>query len=43
MLWNDKQKMFIPKDDKGEWIDIDPKSAGRKGYRDYYDENNGWT
>ena len=43
MLWNDKQKMFIPKDDKGEWIDIDPKSAGGKGYRDYYDENNGWT
>jgi len=42
-LWNQKQKMFIPKDKNGEWIDIDPKSAGGKGYRDYYDENNGWT
>jgi len=43
LLWSDKKKMFMPKDDKGEWIDIDPKSAGGKGYRDYYDENNGWT
>jgi predicted alpha-1,2-mannosidase len=43
LLWSDKRRMFMPKDDKGEWIDIDPKSAGGKGYRDYYDENNGWT
>ncbi len=43
LLWNDQQKMFMPRDDRGEWIDIDPKSAGGKGYRDYYDENNGWT
>ena len=43
LLWSDKKKMFMPKDDNGEWIDIDPKSAGGKGYRDYYDENNGWT
>jgi len=42
-LWNPEQRLFIPKDDKGNWIDIDPKSAGGKGYREYYDENNGWT
>jgi len=42
-LWNPEQRLFIPKDDKGKWIDIDPKSAGGKGYREYYDENNGWT
>lgn len=42
-LWSEKHKMFMPKDDKGEWIDINPKSAGGRGYRDYYDENNGWT
>jgi len=42
-LWSAKQKMFMPKDDRGEWIDIDPRFAGGKGYRDYYDENNGWT
>lgn len=42
-LWNPEQRLFMPKDDKGNWIDIDPKSAGGKGYREYYDENNGWT
>lgn len=42
-LWHDDHKLFMPKDDKGRWIDIDPKSAGGRGYRDYYDENNGWT
>lgn len=42
-LWNKEYRLFMPKDDKGNWIDIDPKSAGGKGYRDYYDENNGWT
>ncbi len=42
-LWHPQQRLFMPKDDKGDWIDIDPKSAGGKGYREYYDENNGWT
>ena len=42
-LWDPKHRLFMPKDDKGNWIDIDPKSAGGKGYREYYDENNGWT
>jgi predicted alpha-1,2-mannosidase len=43
LLWSEEHRMFMPRDGKGEWIDIDPKSAGGKGYRDYYDENNGWT
>lgn len=42
-LWNEEHRLFMPKDDKGVWIDIDPKSAGGPGYRDYFDENNGWT
>jgi predicted alpha-1,2-mannosidase len=42
-LWNDKVKMFCPKDSKGNWVDIDPKFDGGVGGRDYYDENNGWT
>lgn len=42
-LWNEDHRLFMPKDDKGNWIDIDPKSAGGPGYRDYFDENNGWT
>jgi len=42
-LWNPEKRLFIPKDDKGNWLDIDPKSAGGRGYREYYDENNGWT
>ncbi len=42
-LWNDKVKMFLPKDSQGNWIDIDPKFDGGQGGRDYYDENNGWT
>lgn len=42
-LWNDNIKMFMPKDDKGNWINIDPKFDGGMGGRDYYDENNGWT
>jgi predicted alpha-1,2-mannosidase len=33
----------MPKDEKGEWIMINPKLDGGKGFRDYYDENNGWT
>jgi predicted alpha-1,2-mannosidase len=42
-LWHSGQRLFMPKDDKGNWIEIDPKSAGGRGYREYYDENNGWT
>jgi len=42
-LWNSKYQFFIPKDSKGDWIDIDPKFDGGKGGRDYFDENNGWT
>lgn len=42
-LWHPQQRLFMPKDDKGKWIDIDPKSSGGKGYREYFDENNGWT
>jgi predicted alpha-1,2-mannosidase len=33
----------MPKDDQGQWIDINPKLDGGPGGRDYYDENNGWT
>ncbi len=42
-LWNAKENLFMPKDDKGNWVDIDPKFDGGMGGRDYYDENNGWT
>ena len=42
-LWDPEKKFFLPKDEKGEWIDIDPKFDGGAGGRDYYDENNGWT
>lgn len=42
-LWSPKERMFMPKDDKGKWINIDPKFDGGMGGRDYYDENNGWT
>ena len=42
-LWHPGQRLFMPKDDQGEWITIDPKRDGGPGYRDYYDENNGWT
>ncbi len=42
-LWHPAQRLFIPKDDRGRFLDINPKSAGGKGYREYYDENNGWT
>jgi predicted alpha-1,2-mannosidase len=36
-------RLFMPKDSKGEWIMINPKLDGGRGYREYYDENNGWT
>lgn len=42
-LWHPEQKMFLPKDAKGNWINIDPKFDGGMGARAYYDENNGWT
>jgi predicted alpha-1,2-mannosidase len=42
-LWDLKHRLFMPKDEKGNWINIDPKADGGRGYREYYDENNGWT
>lgn len=42
-LWDPEKKMFLPKDEKGNWIEIDPKFDGGMGARAYYDENNGWT
>jgi predicted alpha-1,2-mannosidase len=42
-LWHPNQELFMPKDVKGGWIDINPKLDGGPGGRDYYDENNGWT
>ena len=42
-LWNPEKQFFLPKDDKGNWIFIDPKFDGGQGGREYYDENNGWT
>jgi predicted alpha-1,2-mannosidase len=42
-LWNRDQQFFMPKDDKGNWINIDPAFDGGMGGRDYFDENNGWT
>jgi len=42
-LWHPEHALFMPKDDKGQWINIDPKKDGGPGFREYYDENNGWT
>ncbi len=42
-LWHPEMRLFMPKDDKGKWIMINPKLDGGAGFRDYYDENNGWT
>ena len=42
-LWNAQREMFMPRDEEGQWIPIDPKFDGGLGGRDYYDENNGWT
>jgi len=42
-LWHSGNRLFIPKDENGDWIDINPKSDGGPGYRNYYDENNAWT
>ena len=42
-LWDFNQQLFIPKDSNGNFLDINPKLDGGRGYRNYYDENNGWT
>lgn len=42
-LWHPEHRLFIPMDENGDWIDINPKSDGGPGYRNYYDENNAWT
>jgi len=42
-LWWDEKGFFMPRDENGNWIDIDPVFDGGMGGRDYYDENNGWT
>jgi predicted alpha-1,2-mannosidase len=42
-LWWPEKGFFMPRDNKGNWIDIDPAFDGGMGGRDYYDENNGWT
>jgi predicted alpha-1,2-mannosidase len=42
-LWWPEKGFFMPKDAKGDWIEIDPAFDGGMGGRDYYDENNGWT
>lgn len=42
LYWQEKG-FFMPKDEQGNWIDIDPKFDGGMGGREYYDENNGWT
>ncbi|MFI3306356.1 MAG: GH92 family glycosyl hydrolase [Rikenellaceae bacterium] len=42
-LWHPKKRLFVPRDESGEFLNINPKRDGGKGYREYYDENNGWT
>lgn len=42
-LWDTKNQLFMPKNENGDWISIDPKFDGGMGGRDFYDENNGWT
>lgn len=42
-LWYDKYNMFMPKDAKGNWIEIDPKFDGGHNGFEYYNENNGWS
>lgn len=42
-LWCNEERLFMPKSADGKFLDIDPKKDGGKGYREYYDENNGWT
>jgi predicted alpha-1,2-mannosidase len=38
-LWNNDAQLFLPKDNKGNWINIDPMMEGGA----YYNENNGLT
>jgi predicted alpha-1,2-mannosidase len=42
-LYRPETKLMWPKNEKGEWLDIDPKFDGGPGGRDYYDENNAYT
>ena len=42
-LWWDKYGMFMPKDAKGNFIEIDPRFDGGHAGNDYYNENNGWS
>jgi predicted alpha-1,2-mannosidase len=42
-VWYAKTGFFIPKDAKGEFIEIDPKFDGGHAGNDYYNENNGWS
>jgi predicted alpha-1,2-mannosidase len=42
-LYEPGKGFFMPKDENGDWIGIDPVFDGGMGGRDYYDENNGWT
>jgi predicted alpha-1,2-mannosidase len=42
-VWDSANRFFMPRDEQGHWIDIDPAWDGGMGGRDYYDENNGWT
>ncbi len=42
-LYRPETKLMWPKNEKGEWLNIDPKFDGGPGGRDYYDENNAYT
>lgn len=37
-LWHSEKRLFMPKDDMGKWIMINPKADGGPGYREFYDE-----
>jgi hypothetical protein len=39
----DEAMRFITGTAAGNWVKIDPKRDGGRGFRDYFDENNGWT
>lgn len=42
-LWWENYRMFMPKDARGNWIEIDPRFDGGHAGTDYYNENNGWS
>lgn len=42
-VWDADKQFFMPKDEDGKFLNIDPAFDGGMGGRDYYDENNGWT